>query len=70
MSASLKKSLSAAYHEDKVSSINWGITHENVAVACYCEYGAEVSPTGKSLVDSVIEFGYVYNMCLLVFLAV
>jgi hypothetical protein len=25
-------------------------------MACYCEYGAEVSPTGKLLVDIVIEF--------------
>jgi hypothetical protein len=47
MCASLKKSLSAAYHLDKVSSINWGVTHESVAVACYCKYGAEVSSTGK-----------------------
>ena len=44
---SLKKRLLSAYNLDNVQSIQWGITHEDYAIAQYTKYGAAVHKTGK-----------------------
>ena len=40
MSASLKKTLSSSYNSEKVAAVNWGIIHEDTAIALYCSLGA------------------------------
>lgn len=48
LTASLKKRLLSAYNLEKRDPIQWGITHENVALTEYCKEGdVSVLPTGN-----------------------
>lgn len=47
LTISLKKRLLSAYNLEKRAPIQWGITHESVAIEEYCkEGGVTVLPTG------------------------
>lgn len=48
LTASLKKRLLSAYNLEKRDPIQWGITHESVALTEYCKEGdVSVLPTGN-----------------------
>lgn len=48
LTASLKKRLLSAYNLEKREPIQWGITHESVALTEYCKEGdVSVLPTGN-----------------------
>jgi hypothetical protein len=36
----------STYNMDRVASIQWGITHEDVAIAEFCQLGVSVARTG------------------------